>query len=103
MDHFSRYDWALGFEQVLLLYALLTVMLVGVISSRPVTGDEISDLLKDFTNTAVVSAEVISDHLNEARISLDILVPRSVEYFERLVGKEDGQSNIGEYVDSVLI
>ncbi len=32
MGQFSSYDWMAGFETVLLLYALVTIVLVGLLS-----------------------------------------------------------------------
>jgi len=73
-----------------------------ILASRSFDDDEIGDFVDDINRTPVAVSEAISEHLTHSEILLNVLVPRSLEYYERLVGRLDGQPTIVEYVDQVL-
>ncbi|HXJ01398.1 MAG TPA: hypothetical protein VNH44_09245 [Micropepsaceae bacterium] len=72
-----------------------------IVTARPLTNDEVSDLMRNFTSTPSAVIEAISDHLARTNVSLNVLVPRSLEYYEQLVGRVDAQANVQEYVEQV--
>jgi hypothetical protein len=74
----------------------------SILEKRPLTEYEIGDLMMDATQSPVAVAEMVKEHLSNAKISIDVLVPRSLEYYERLVGCIDGQVSITQYAAEVL-
>lgn len=57
--------------------------------------------MTDLSHTPVAVTDMIMEQLAKANISLGALVPRSLDYYERLVGRIEGQENIREYVNEV--
>jgi hypothetical protein len=62
----------------------------------------VSDFSEDINTTAVAAAGAISGTLGQESVAMDVLVPTSITYYERLIGRCDGQKDIGEYADQVL-
>jgi hypothetical protein len=59
-------------------------------------------LLDDLSQTPVSVFNSIAECLSLSRVSIDVLVPRSVTYYERLVGSVEKQPTIKEYIDEVV-
>jgi hypothetical protein len=72
-----------------------------VLARHPLSEDELGDLLTDALNTVVAVTDIVTTQLANAHVSLEVLVPRSSLYYERLVGRISDQANIKEYVDAV--
>ena len=77
---------------------------VSLVSQRPLTDDEVTAFGEDINATPGAVADVISGSLgsNDGSLPLDVLVPRSVRYYERLAGRVGEQSTIQEYASEVL-
>lgn len=61
--------------------------------TRPPTDDEVIMIVEDLKDTPVAVASMIRDNLASGSVSLDVWVPRSARYYERLVGQwESGVS-----------
>jgi hypothetical protein len=76
----------------------------SLISQRPLTDDEVSAFGEDINATPAAVADAISNSLNSnaGSLPLDLLVPRSVQYYERLAGCVGEQHTIKEYASEVL-
>jgi hypothetical protein len=72
-----------------------------VLDKRSLTDDEIGELLFEESRTPVAMNDRIVEHLRQPNISIEVLVPRSVDYYERLVGRIEGQANIKEFAEKV--
>jgi hypothetical protein len=72
-----------------------------VLDTRPLSEEEVGELMTEASHTPVAVAGMIMERLANANISLEVLVPRSLDYYERLVGRVEGQANIKEYADEV--
>ena len=77
---------------------------MSLVSQRPLTDDEVTAFGEDINATPGAVADVISGSLgsNDGSLPLDVLVPRSVRYYERLAGRVGEQSTIQEYASEVL-
>ena len=65
----------------------------ALLEARPPDDDELGIIYDDLSDTPVVVRNTIHEQLGSGSTSLDALVPRSVRYYERLVGSyEDGLS-----------
>ena len=65
----------------------------ALLEARPPNDDELGIIYDDLSDTPVVVRNTIHEQLGSGSTSLDALVPRSVRYYERLVGSyEDGLS-----------
>ena len=74
-----------------------------VLDKRPLSEDEFRDLMADGSHTPAAVSAMIMESLAKKNISLEVLVPRSLDYYERLVGHIEAQSNIKEYIDEVAV
>jgi hypothetical protein len=76
----------------------------SLISQRPLTDDEVTAFGDDINATPPAVADVISGSLNSNgdSLPLDLLVSRSVQYYERLAGRVGEQHTINEYASEVL-
>ena len=76
----------------------------SLVSQRPLTDDEVTAFGEDINATPAAVADVISGSLssNDDSLPLDVLVPRSVQYYERLAGRVGEQPTIKEYASEVL-
>lgn len=72
-----------------------------VLDKRPLSEDELDELTTEALRTPVAVADRILEHLRKGNISLEVLVPRTLDYYERLVGRVEGQTNIIEYTAEV--
>ena len=72
-----------------------------VLDKRVFTDDEIEELLFEESRTPAAMTDRIVEHLRQPNISIEVLVPHSVDYYERLVGRIEGQANIKEFADQV--
>ncbi len=70
-------------------------------NKKALTSDELDDLVKEFSEGPIAVAERIQEQLDVLNVTLDILVPRSPSYYERLVGCVAGQKDFQEYLDQV--
>jgi hypothetical protein len=57
-----------------------------LLEERPPTDDEVIVILEDLKDTPVAVASMIRENLARGSVSLDVWVPRSARYYERLVG-----------------
>ncbi|HEY8948686.1 MAG TPA: hypothetical protein VIM56_07355 [Rhizomicrobium sp.] len=73
-----------------------------LITSRPLEPDELVELTDEFRNTPVSVSRLISDRYRAGGLSLNEIVPASLPYFERLVGKYEGSADIQEYASESL-
>jgi hypothetical protein len=71
-------------------------------SECALSDNEVSHFSEDINNTPVAVAGAIFGRLDQESLPFDVLVPTSLEYYERLIGRWNGQSNIIEYADQVL-
>ena len=67
-----------------------------VVASRPLRDDEVCSLILDFADTPLRRMQAIRA-ASRREVEVATLVPRSRRYFERLVGKFDGSTNIRDY------
>jgi hypothetical protein len=75
----------------------------SVLAKRPPDDNEIGLIQDDLNETPVIAREVIRDNLASGTFSLDVLVPRSIRYYERLVGRCGDVQNIEDYVHEVAV
>jgi hypothetical protein len=68
-----------------------------ILASRALTDDEMVALHEDIEETPIQKAAMVGFEIGKGEISFSTLVPRSEEYFDRLVGKCDPSQNIAEY------
>ena len=69
-----------------------------VVASRPLRDDEVCSLILDFADTPLRRMQAIrAASRREGEVEVATLVPRSLRYIERLVGKFDGSTNILDY------
>lgn len=73
-----------------------------VLRKRRLKDDEFAEVLGDLRNTPVSVAETISSRLARGSISVEDIVPRSKEYYLRLIGRRTGQTDIRTYAAEVL-
>ena len=65
----------------------------ALLEARPPNDDDLGVIQDDLSDTPIVVRDAIHDQLKRGMASLDTLAPRSVRYYERLVGRyEDGLS-----------
>ena len=69
-----------------------------VLADRTLVDHEASKLMREIVDTPMRRMQVIRDMISRGgRFQVDILVPRSRRYFERLVGMYDGSGTIHDY------
>jgi hypothetical protein len=74
-----------------------------LVRRRPLTDDEIDELMTEAFRTTASMTGVLMEHLARGDISVEVLVPKSLGYYEQLVGRHAGQATIREYVDEVAV
>jgi hypothetical protein len=74
---------------------------VALLEARPPNDDELGVIQDDLSDTPVAVRNIIHEQLGSGSASLDRLVPRSVRYYERLVGRFDGGLSFADYVGLV--
>ena len=72
------------------------------LKNRPLTDDEQWEWTIEALRSPIVVATEIRKSLSAANVAIETLVPRSIEYYERLIGKFSGQKDIKQYADEVL-
>lgn len=73
-----------------------------ILRKRPLADNELDQLLLELLRTPVARATLIRQQLAQQDISLDILVPKSLDYYEELIGRHSGEATIREYAEAVL-
>ena len=69
----------------------------NILAKRALEDEEVDPFNDEFLDTPVSKACSIRREIRSGPISLSSLVPHSRRYFERLVGKYDGSTSIGDY------
>jgi hypothetical protein len=72
-----------------------------VLDKRPLSEEEVTELMTEASQTPVAVTGTIMQNFANGNVSLEVLVPRSLDYYEQLVGRIEGQRNIREYADEV--
>jgi hypothetical protein len=72
-----------------------------IIDQRALSHRELGMLAEDVARTPAVVSSTIALQLRQPQLPIEALVPRSLEYYQRLVGRLEGQRNIVEYVEQV--
>jgi hypothetical protein len=67
-------------------------------SNRALTDSEFEELVSEFSQSPVAVRERIERQLHANSVTLETLVPRSLSYYESLVGRVEAQSNLGDYL-----
>jgi hypothetical protein len=75
----------------------------ALLEERTPDNDEIGLIQDDLNDTPVIARDAIRDNLASGTISLDVLVPRSVRYYERLVGRCGDGAKIEDYIREVAV
>jgi hypothetical protein len=73
-----------------------------ILRDRPLSDSELGELAQDLSRTPIAVMATIADHLDRTTVPFDVLVPRSLEYYERLVGRVEGQTDFRQYASEVL-
>jgi hypothetical protein len=72
-----------------------------IATTRRLSQDEVRTFVTEISRTPVAIGRMISEQLAKGNVSLEVLVPRSLDYYERLVGRIEGQRDIREYAKEV--
>lgn len=72
-----------------------------LLERRAPTDDEAVIIWEDLKDTPVAVASVIRENLASGSVSLDVWVPRSHRYYERLVGRCEGGLSLDNYAAQV--
>lgn len=75
----------------------------ALLEQRTPDNDEIGLIQDDLNDTPVIARDAIRDNLVSGTISLDVLVPRSARYYERLVGRCEDGAKIEDYIREVAV
>ena len=75
----------------------------SLLEKRTPDNDEIGLIQDDLNDTPVVACDAIRANLASGTISLDVLVPRSARYYERLVGRYLDGAKIEDYIREVAV
>ncbi len=75
----------------------------ALLEQRTPDNDEIGLIQDDFNDTPVGARDAIRNNLVSGTISLDVLVPRSARYYERLVGRCEDGAKIEDYIREVAV
>jgi hypothetical protein len=70
---------------------------VELLRERAPTDDEVIIILEDLKDTPVAVASMIRENLASGSVSLDVWVPRSARYYERLVGEWESGVSLDAY------
>ena len=74
----------------------------AIMSGRSLTADEVNAFTLDINATPTGVRAAIASTLQDENMPFDVLVPRSLVYFERLIGQSGEQTTISQYADEVL-
>ena len=69
----------------------------SILAKRSLSDDEMYELRLDLADTPVRQAQAIQDAASGPDLDVATLVPRSLRYFERLVGKYDESARVCDY------
>ena len=72
-----------------------------LLESRSPDDDELGIIQDDLTNTTFAVQNAIRENLARGTLSLNILVPRSEKYYERLVGRYEDEQTFEDFVKRV--
>lgn len=72
-----------------------------IIDERALSHRELGMLAEEVARTPEAVSSAIRQQLRLPQLPLQVLVPPSLEYYEHLVGRLNGQKNIYEYVEQV--
>ena len=72
-----------------------------MLEERALTDDEVILIEEDLKDTPIAVARIIREHLAGGSVSLDVWVPRSARYYERLVGRWESGLSLDDYVREV--
>lgn len=70
-----------------------------ILTSRPVSDEELGELHKEITETPIRVAAMIGSEMETAKVNLSTLVPRSERYFDRLAGEYGQSPNISDHAE----
>ena len=74
-----------------------------LLEARPPKDDELGDIQDDLNDTPIAVRNTIQEQLARGTASIDTLVPRSVRYYERLVGRYEEGLSFDNYVARVAM
>jgi hypothetical protein len=72
----------------------------GILSVRPAEDDEVDELFSEIKLTPLFVADSITEHLREEELSMLVLVPSEIRYYERLVGAAPPSGDLRSYVET---
>jgi hypothetical protein len=72
-----------------------------LLEERAPTDDEVILIEEDLKDTPVAVASIIRENLAAGSVSLDVWVPRSARYYERLVGQWESDLSLHDYAKQV--
>lgn len=72
-----------------------------LLEERAPTDDEVILIQEDLKDTPVAVASIIREHLAGCSVSLDVWVPRSAWYYERLVGQWESGLSLDDYAKEI--
>jgi len=72
-----------------------------LLEERTPTDDEVVLIQEDLKETPVAVASIIRENLASGSVSLDVWVPRSSRYYERLVGRWESELSLDGYAKEV--
>ena len=73
----------------------------SLLDVRPPDDDELGVIQSDFSYTPFNTTNAINGQLASGKILIDVLIPRSIQYYERLVGKFEDGISFDSYVTEV--
>jgi len=73
-----------------------------LLEERAPTDDEVVLIQEDLKDTPLAVAAIIRENLAGGSVSLDLWVPRSSRYYERLVGRWKSELSLGGYAKDVM-
>lgn len=73
------------------------------LNERMPDDDELATIQEDLADTPISVEDAIRDALSNGVVSLEVLVPHSERYYERLVGKHDAQISLDNYISEVAV
>ncbi len=72
----------------------------AVVEARSPTDDELADLEADFAQTPAYVEMQIGELASSGRLSLEVLVPNEVKYYERLVGRHEPGQTLQQFMEA---
>jgi len=76
---------------------------MALLRGRALNDDEIGTIQDDLGDTPMAVCNAVRTNLVSGTISLEVLVPRSLRYYERLVGRYEDGMNLEDYVHKVAV